>query len=272
MKLSRSIDLIKGPNGDKRRAMLSFARSLALPLMVLGATMVSGHVSGAPVAAFEQRQGPLPRVARILAAGMPLKIVAFGSSSTEGIGASSPAASYPSQLERELVERLPDARPEVINRGVGGQDADEMSARLPAVLAEHPDLVIWQTGSNDPLRGVPLERFEAETRAGIVAIRQTGADVMLMEPQLCRRLTAQSNADRYRDALRRIGDGMNVPVIRRYDLMQSWLDKGILTPAQMLSADGLHMADAGYALLAKNVAERIIAAAADSGRLGTSQR
>ena len=31
-------------------------------------------------------------------------------------------------------------------------------------LAPRPDLVIWQTGSNDPLRGVPLDRFKDETR------------------------------------------------------------------------------------------------------------
>ncbi len=226
----------------------------------------------APVASREPRPDALPRVARILAASLPLRVVAFGSSSTEGVGTSSPAASYPSQLERELTALVPGARADVRNRGIGGQDADDMIARLPDILAERPDLVIWQTGSNDPLRGVPLERFEAETRAGIAAMRQAGADVILMEPQLCRRLATQSDADQFRDAVRRIGAEMNVPVIRRYDLMRAWLDKGVLTPAQMLSSDGLHMADAGYALLAKEVAHRIVAVAADSGRLGTSQR
>jgi hypothetical protein len=44
----------------------------------------------------------LPHVARQIAIGAPLKIVAFGSSSTEGIGASSPANSYPSRLQVDL--------------------------------------------------------------------------------------------------------------------------------------------------------------------------
>ena len=63
---------------------------------------------------------------------------------------------------------------------------------------------------------------------------------------------------RYRDALRAIGKGMDVPVIRRYDLMRAWLANGVLTPAQMLAPDGLHMADGGYAKLADAVATDIL--------------
>ena len=51
---------------------------------------------------------------------------------------------------------------------------------------------------------------------------------------------------------------MSVPVIRRYDLMHMWLDQYLLTPAQLLSPDGLHMADGGYALLAGAVAQEIV--------------
>ena len=51
---------------------------------------------------------------------------------------------------------------------------------------------------------------------------------------------------------------MDVPVIRRYDLMRAWLANGVLTPAQMLAPDGLHMADGGYAKLADAVATDIL--------------
>ncbi len=214
----------------------------------------------------------LPRISALLAARVPVRIVAFGSSSTEGVGASSPTASYPSQLERELSELLPHATVVVLNRGIGGEDADDMSRRLPAILAEKPDLVIWQTGSNDPLRGVPVEQFISETRAGVAAMQAAGIDVMLMEPQYCRRLASAPGSARYRDAVRTVGAEMGVPVVRRYDLMQSWLRRGLVTPAEMLSADGMHMADAGYALLATDVAEQIRDLAQDRGRIGTAQR
>jgi hypothetical protein len=44
----------------------------------------------------------------------------------------------------------PDQFPRVvINRGVGGEDAKEMLARLDkGVIAEHPHLVLWQVGTN----------------------------------------------------------------------------------------------------------------------------
>ena len=51
---------------------------------------------------------------------------------------------------------------------------------------------------------------------------------------------------------------MNVPVIRRHKLMREWLASGALKPSELLSADGLHMADAGYAKLADVIAEDIV--------------
>ncbi len=114
--------------------------------------------------------GRLLRVIERLATHQPVRIIAFGSSSTEGAGASSPAATYPSRLQVVLNAAWePRQHVIVLNRGIGGEDADDMMQRLPALIAEHPDLIIWQTGSNDPLRNVPLERFEQETRAGIEA-------------------------------------------------------------------------------------------------------
>lgn len=202
--------------------------------------------------------GRLQRVIERLAAHQLVRIIAFGSSSTEGIGASSPAASYPSRLQAALTAAWPSRQPVVVlNRGIGGEDADDMARRLPSVIGERPDLIIWQTGSNDPLHGVPLDRFEQETTAGIRQIRAAHIDVMLLEPQLCRELDNKPVTVEYRDTLRAIGEAMDVTVIRRYDLMRKWLADGVLTPVEMLSPDGLHMADGGYAKLADAIAEDI---------------
>src|SRR5262249_164784 len=61
---------------------------------------------------------PLPRTARLPVSGLPIKIVALGSSSTYGAGASTPAACYPSRLAEELVRRFPGHKFTVLNRGV----------------------------------------------------------------------------------------------------------------------------------------------------------
>ena len=73
----------------------------------------------------------LPGVAARLRQHRRLTIVASGSSSTEGIGASNSAHSYPALLQRDLQQMLgPKDEVTVINRGIGGQDADDMLARL----------------------------------------------------------------------------------------------------------------------------------------------
>jgi lysophospholipase L1-like esterase len=236
------------------------ARLTTVALVVLAMSGAAPDPAHGNAVSAQSRADALPLVASRLARGAPLRIVAFGSSSTEGVGASSKAASYPSRLEQALSAGLPEPVV-VLNRGIGGEDADDMALRLPAILAEKPDLVIWQTGSNDPLRDVPLARFIASTRAGVTAIRAAGVDVMLMEPQLCDRLQSTAGADRYRLALRQIGAEMGVPVIRRFDLMRAWLDRGLITRAALMAGDGLHMADAGYAMLATEVAREIRAAA-----------
>ncbi len=206
---------------------------------------------------------PLPHVAERLAHNAPLIIVAFGSSSTEGVGASSPTHAYPARLEADLAALVPTGETvTVINRGIGGEDADDMMARLQKdVIGRRPDLVIWQTGTNDPLRKLPLDRFEAETRDGIARMHAAGIDVVLMEPQDCRMMRATPGAFAYRDVVRHIGAEMAVPVVRRYDLIHRWLADGTVTEAQLMAPDGLHMADAGYERLAAEVAHELLAEA-----------
>ena len=74
---------------------------------------------------------PLTRTGRRLASGAPLVIVAVGSSSTYGAGASSPAASYPSRLAVELRSDM-DAFDDCSQRGAHGADVHE------ATLDAHP--------------------------------------------------------------------------------------------------------------------------------------
>jgi lysophospholipase L1-like esterase len=187
----------------------------------------------------------------------PFRIVAFGSSSTEGSGATSAEASYPAQLARLLAAR--SAFPiEMINRGIGGQDIDDMMHRLrPDVVARHPDLVIWQAGSNDPLRGVPVDRFARELRRGIVDLQGAGAEVVLMEPQWCPQLEGDAAGLAFVEAVRAAGCDCGVDVVRRHDLMRRWVASHRIARQDLIGPDGLHMTDASYALLAQAVADQI---------------
>lgn len=190
-----------------------------------------------------------------LAAGQPWRIVAFGSSSTEGAGASGPAAGYPAVLERLLRAALPGREVTVRNLGHGGDTAAEMLARLDAVLAERPALVIWQAGTNDALRGRDPARFRAELAAGLARLREAGAAVVLLDSQRAPQVLASPGHAAFDAALA----GAGVPLFSRAALMRAWAAAGT-PPEAMLVADGLHHNDRGYACLAAALAESLLAA------------
>jgi acyl-CoA thioesterase I len=211
--------------------------------------------------------GALPHAAAAVRSRHALTIVAFGSSSTYGTGASGPAATYPSRLEVELAKLLPGIQLSVINRGVPGDIAADMTARLEHdVIAAAPDLVVWQTGTNDALRNVPVDTFARLTAAGIERMHDAGIDVVLMEPQYSRKLASRPHYAEYVESLRTLGHAAGVPVVRRFDIMQAWLASGTFVGGTMLQSDALHMRDASYACLGRAVAEGLVEAIDQTGR------
>ena len=181
----------------------------------------------------------LPHVARLLRHKKPVKITLFGSSSTEGVGASSIAASYAGVFEQTLRAAVPD-KLEVINRGIGGQGAVQMHARLAQVLADKADLVIWQGGVNDPLTGVNLADFEQLTRDDLQALRENGADIALMDLQWCRLLDECPVASAFQASVHALGRELEMPVFPRFDLMKQW-SKTYGLGREDLSPDGIHI-------------------------------
>ena len=208
--------------------------------------------------------GALPHSAAALRQRQALTIVALGSSSTYGTGASGEAATYPRRLEVELGRRFPGVALHVINKGVPGEVAADMLARLDRdVLALKPDLVVWQTGTNDALRDIPVARFAHQTVDGITRLRKAGIDVILMEPQYSPKLVTRPHYADYIDTLRSIGKRAHVPVVRRFSIMKAWEANGQFVDATMLQSDWLHMRDASYACLGWVVAESIATTVAD---------
>src|SRR5262249_59223488 len=72
----------------------------------------------------------LHRTSRPTGTDGPLTIVALGSSSTAGAGASKPEASYPTRL-REHLSSLLGHRVIVVNRGRNGTRVGDMLVRVP---------------------------------------------------------------------------------------------------------------------------------------------
>lgn len=207
---------------------------------------------------------PLPRVARRLAQHAPITIVAFGSSSTEGHGASSPDRAYPARLEAELRRHQPANAITVLNRGVGGQDAREMLERYERdVAAAAPDLVLWQVGTN----ALVLERALAETEAlvcdGLRRMRAAGYDVILLDPQYCPAVLDSADLQPLIQLLARLARQHEVALFRRFEIMRRWHEQDGMPIEASIIDDGLHMNDFSYGCIAELLAEAILEAAGD---------
>jgi acyl-CoA thioesterase-1 len=200
----------------------------------------------------------LPATAAAIGNGRRVVIVALGSSSTAGFGASRKSAAYPAVLERELTNRL-GPRVHVVNRGIGGETIDRTAARISRdVLPFHPTLVVWQVGTNDLFSSLPLSNFEKILAAGITTMHRRGIDVMLMSPQYFPAGEIRANLRPYLRAIDRVADFYDVPVLHRHRIMAYWATSGELSVHQMLSRDLFHMSDAGYRCLGEVVADFIL--------------
>jgi lysophospholipase L1-like esterase len=187
-----------------------------------------------------------------------LRIVAIGSSSTEGVGATSPAATYPAQLDTILEARFPGYDIEVINKGIGGETADQNLVRFSRdVLDLKPDLVIWQIGTNDAIRNVGTDILAERAFTGIALLQAAGADIVLMEPQYLPDPTRDRAFMPYIRTVRDVGAATHVPVFARHDVMKYWLDSGQFSADTLLSRDAMHMTDLSYRCVAERLAEVI---------------
>jgi acyl-CoA thioesterase-1 len=182
-----------------------------------------------------------------------LDILAIGSSSTEGVGASAPSRTYPAQLAEDLT-REDGIAAQVKNAGIGGELAAKTLQRLTTALkSSKPELVIWQVGTNDAIVGVDEALFRATVESGIAAVRAAGVPLVLVGPQFSLKIPDTARYQRFVAMVDEIGERLRVPVLSRYAMMKQ---AGAETLA-LLSRDGLHMSDLGYRCLARALAEEI---------------
>ena len=205
---------------------------------------------------------PLTRVAEALKSGRPITIVAIGSSSTAGSGASSPAATYPSRLAVELTQRLAGHPITVLNRGVGGEEVGDMLKRFDTdVIATKPDLVLWQLGTNSVIRNDKLDGQDVAIREGITTIRATGADAVLIDPQFAPKVIEKPEVTRMVELIGSAAKREDINLFPRFDVMRRWHEVDHVAFETFVSPDGLHMNDWGYGCLAKALSVAISEAA-----------
>jgi len=154
------------------------------------------------------------------------KIVAIGSSSTAGHGGIQP---YPERLLSFLQAQYPNAEIAMVNRGISGQEAPLEFQRFDTdVIAEKPDLVIWQVGTNSvwqrPDQNPPsLDETTSAIREGLLKLRkETQADLILMDLQYVPAVLTPAKKEKAIAMVKAISelarDGVNV--FRRFAFMK----------------------------------------------------
>lgn len=202
---------------------------------------------------------PLRAVKRALKEHRTVKVLAIGSSSTVGVGASSPMASYPIRLEGELERLFPGTEVDVMNRGVSGEGAAGAVERMKTTIAEvAPDLVIWQVGTNDALARVDLDGFAQSVQDTIRWIVSHRIDVVLVDPQYTASLARDEHYNDVVKAIRDVAGRDRVPLVQRYESMRYLAGQAVRKPGgSYLSKDQFHLNDLGYRCMAEHVARAI---------------
>lgn len=201
---------------------------------------------------------PLPNAAKQLRSERRLKIVALGSSSTLGMGASGPESAYPARLESALKAQLPTATIQVVNKGVSRQSARQMLDRLVSdVIAERPGLVVWETGTAEAVRGAEVDDFVSALLTGVDKMGEAGIDVLMMDTQYSRSTARIINFQPYVDAIGQVAGMRDLVLFPRYLVMRTWVDEDRFSFADKSPAETRKIADQIYDCLGRLLARSI---------------
>ncbi|MBN9556123.1 MAG: arylesterase [Alphaproteobacteria bacterium] len=172
-------------------------------------------------------------------AAAPLKILALGTSLTQGYGVP-PGQELPAVLQARL--NASGYRVKVINAGVSGDTTAGGLSRLDWSLADRPDAAIVELGSNDALRGLPPKEIEKNLTAILTRLKAANIPVLLCGMQAPRNLGAEY--DRQFDAI--------YPTLaRRFDvILYPFMLEGVAMNPKLNQADGIHPNPAGVRIIA----------------------
>jgi acyl-CoA thioesterase-1 len=170
---------------------------------------------------------PLPHLKAALRHQRKIRIVAIGSSSTAGVA---PVLPYPPRLEMCLRQKFYGRIIDVINRGIGGQEAPEELSRFePDVFDEAPALVIWQVGTNAIYHDYNRAEVAAAIEVGLQWLAGSSADVVLMDLQYTQAMIDKLKASEDMVALISAAAAKaKVNIFQRFALMRRWVDDKVV--------------------------------------------
>jgi len=192
------------------------------------------------------------------AVAAPAKILALGSSLTQGYGLP-PGTEFTVQLQAALKRAGVEAV--VTNAGVSGDTSAGGLSRLEWSLADHPDAVILELGSNDMLRGVPPSVTEKNLRSILATLQKDRIPVLLTGMHAQRNLGKDYVAE---------FDGIYPRLAKDYPVIfYPFILDGVALDPKLNQADGMHPNPAGVKIIVARIlpdVKKLVAAAAKNKR------
>jgi len=200
---------------------------------------------------------PLRALSRAVRGKRHVRILAIGSSSTVGVGASSPSATFIARLETSLEGSVQGMDFDVVGRGLSGEEAQGAADRMRREVEEtKPDLVVWQLGTNDAIRKVSVDRFKSCIKTTLAWLADNKIDVVLVDPQYGDALTKDEHYEKVVTAVAEVAREMGVLLVDRFDAMRELQrERG---DRFYLAADNLHLNDTGHRCMAEQLARAIV--------------
>lgn len=165
----------------------------------------------------------LPAARRAATADKHLTILTLGGTQTAGTEAGEQSATYPARLEAALAAIPPNAQVSVVNEALPGNTAADVAPRIGGLLVKTgARLVIWAPGGRDVAKRSDPAGFGAALQIGIDAVRNGGADLILLDAPFMPAPERMARIEPYRQKLLHAAADNNVPLLRRHDMMRGW--------------------------------------------------
>jgi acyl-CoA thioesterase-1 len=219
-----------GNNRNKMTAMRSFKTLLSTVLLMIVALAGPAHAA-------------------------PVKILALGTSLTQGYGLP-PGTEFTVQLQAALKKAGIDVV--VTNAGVSADTSAGGLARLEWSLADHPDAVILELGSNDMLRGIAPSETEKNLRAILEKLKAAHVKVLLTGMHAQRNLGAEY-VEQFDPIYPRLAKQYNV-------LFYPFFLDGVALNPKLNQADGMHPNPAGVKVIVARMLPYVKKLALESGK------
>ena len=195
-------------------AMLAGAAKAEMPAECLVARPLLEEHSRLPLA-----------MAAIAAKHLDILVLGAGSSSLPG--PAGPEMAYPARLKAALQAALPGIAVTLATDVTARRTAIQMADSLTSDLKRgKPDLIVWQTGTVDAMRGADPDLFGQALDRGIAAAKAGGADMVLINAQYSPRTESMIALETYAETMRWLAVQHEIPLLDRFAIMKLWGDLG----------------------------------------------